>query len=203
MLVSNPLCENRHMSAVEVPLAGLGRGTGFPPSVQELFAVENSPNAATFRSNSLPGWEIPAVVGSTTTMSLPVAAVVELFRIITSSEGFGVATTSDTTFEAVPVGFWICTETFPAIATSAAVTGAVHWRVVEHVVVLAVPPMSIVEPGPGLDGTNPLPSTRSVKPCAAPAYTLEGCRVRIFTPVEMLTFATPDCVGSSELMATT
>jgi len=128
---------------------------------------------------------------------------VELFRIITSSEGFGVATTSDTMFEAEPGGFWTCTETFPAIATSAAVTGAVHWRVVEHVVVLAVPPMSIVEPGPGLDGTNPLPSTRSVKPCAAPAYTLEGCRVRIFTPVEMLTFAAPDCVGSSELMATT
>src|SRR5215467_6773024 len=134
MLVSSPLCENRQISAVAVPVAGRGNGTGFPPSVQELFAVENSPSAATFKSKLLPGWEIPAVVGSTTTMSLPVAAGEELFRVITSSEGFGVATTRDTMFEAVPGGFWICTETFPAIATSAVVTGAVHWIVVEHVV---------------------------------------------------------------------
>ncbi len=127
----------------------------------------------------------------------------ELLRAIILSDGFGVAATRDTTLEEAPFGFCTCMETLPAIDTSAAVTGAVHSNADTQVVVLAVPAMSIVELGPGLDGTNPLPSTRNVKPCAAPAYTLEGCNVRMFAPVERLTFAEPDCVGSSELMATT
>src|SRR5215470_14086285 len=97
-------------------------------------------------------------------MSSPVAAGMELLTAITLSDGFGVATTRNTTLEAVAFGFWICTETFPAIATSAAVTGAVHSNADTHVVVLAVPAMSSVEPGPGLDATNPLPSRRNVKP---------------------------------------
>src|SRR6266849_2577143 len=174
MLVSNPLCEKRQMSAVAVPLAGRCNGMGFPPRVQELFTVENTPSAATFKSRSRPGEETPAVVGSTTTMSFPVAPGAELLSAITSSEGFGGATTSDTAFDFVPFGFCICTETFPAIATSVAVTGAVHSSFEMHDVVLAVPAMSMVEPGPGLEATRPLPSTRSVKPCAAPAYTLDG-----------------------------
>src|SRR6267378_3678136 len=52
----------------------------------------------------------------------------------------------------------------PATATSAGVTGAVHSRAEVQVVIRAVPPISIVEAGPGLDAAKPLPSTRSVKP---------------------------------------
>jgi hypothetical protein len=63
--------------------------------------------------------------------------------------------------------------------------------------------MSIVEPGPGLEATKLLPSTRSVNPWAAPAYTLDGCSARRFAPVEIVTFAVPDCDVSSELTATT
>src|SRR5579859_313691 len=169
MLVSNPLCEKRQMSAVAVPLAGRCSEIGLPPKAQEFVAVENIPSAATLRSKSLPGEEVPAVVGSTTTMSLPVAAGNELVSAMTSSDGFGGATTSETGAEAAPFGFWTCIETLPGIATSVAVTGAVHSWADMHVVVLAVPTMSSVEPGPGLDAAKPLPSTRRVNPCAAPA----------------------------------
>src|SRR5260370_27475852 len=94
-------------------------------------------------------------------------------------------------------------ETLPDTATSVAVTDAVHSTAETHAVTRPVAPISIVEPGPGLDGVKPLPSTRSVKPWAAPAYTLEGCSVRMLAPVEIVTFARPDCDVSSLLMATT
>ena len=42
--------------------------------------------------------------------------------------------------------------------TSAAVTGAVHSVAVMQVVVRAVPAIIKIEPGPGLDAANPLPS---------------------------------------------
>ena len=73
MLVSSPLSENTQRSKVELPLAGLGSATGLPESEQELFARENMPSAATLMSTSLPCALTPAVVGSTTIMSLPVA----------------------------------------------------------------------------------------------------------------------------------
>src|ERR1700730_4806054 len=93
-------------------------------------------------------------------------------------------------------------ETLPEEETSAAVTGAVHSVTGLHVVVRAVPAISSVEPGPGADPAKLLPSTRSVKPFAAPAYTLAGCRARMFAPVAMATLARPDCDGSSALKAT-
>src|SRR5712664_41163 len=105
MLVSKPLCEKTQMSAVEVPLAGRGNGIALPPSVQELFVVENAPSAATSRSKSFPGTETPAVVGSTTTVSLPLAAGAALLSAITSSELFGAASTSNTAFDFLPSGF--------------------------------------------------------------------------------------------------
>src|SRR5579885_452026 len=170
MLVSNPLCEKRQMSAAEVPLAGRLSTTGFPVSEQVFVAVANAPTAATFKSTLLPGDETPAVVGSTTTMSLPVAFGAPLVNAICSSEGLGAATTSATTLDFVPSGFCACTVMLPALATSAAVTGAAHSRLEEHVVTREVPPISNVEPGPGLEAANPLPSTRKVNPFAAPAY---------------------------------
>src|SRR5215469_17011534 len=203
MLVSNPLWEKRQMSALAVPLAGRCSRMGLPPSAQELFVVENAPSAATLRSRSLPGEEMPAVVGSTTTMSLPVAVGDELVSEMISSDGFGAATINETVCDSVPSGFCSWMETIPASATSAAVTGAVHSCVEMHNVVFAVPAMNSVEPGPGLEAAKPLPSTRSVNPCAAPMYTLEGCNVRMFGPPAIVTLAEPDWVVSSELMATT
>src|SRR5947209_7799409 len=94
MLVSSPLCEKRQMSAVEVPLAGRCSAIGLPPSVHVLLSVMNSPSAATFRSRSLPGTETPAVVGSTTMMSFPVAAGALPLSEMISSDTFGVATIS-------------------------------------------------------------------------------------------------------------
>src|SRR5271155_5114108 len=101
-------------------------------------------------------------------MSMPVAVGEALLRATTPFDSFGAATTRETALDSVALGFWICTETFPATETSAAVTGAVHAVAVMHVVVRAVPAMSRVEPGPGLEIANPLPSTSNVKPSAAP-----------------------------------
>src|SRR5277367_304724 len=169
MLVSSPLSEKTQMSYVVLPLAGLGSGMGLPVSEHALVAVENMPSAATLRSTSFPCALMPAVVGSTTVMSLPVDAGDALLSAITSSDTFGGATTRETAFDSVPLGFWICIETAPAIETSAAVTGAVHSVAAIQVVVRAVPPTSTDDPGPGLDGVKPLPSTSTVKPSAAPA----------------------------------
>src|SRR6266436_6103663 len=105
MLVSSPLCAKMQISTVEVPVAGLGKGIALPPRVHELVLVTNRPNAAIFKSRSIPGTEIPAVVGSTITMSFRVAAGALLMSAITSSEGFGVATISVTTFDLVLLGF--------------------------------------------------------------------------------------------------
>ena len=105
MLVSNPLCEKRQMSAVAVPLAGRTSGIGLPPSVHALFTVENTPSAATLESRSFPGTDAPAVVGSTTTMSFLVALGAALLSAITSSELFGGATMSEATLDFVLSGF--------------------------------------------------------------------------------------------------
>src|SRR5262249_42533066 len=201
MLMSNPLCENRQMSTLAVPVAARASTTGAPVSAQELFAMENAPIAATFRSSGLLGPEIPAVVGSTTTMSLPAAVGVALVRAITSSLAFGAATTSETALELLPLGLRTCTATLPAADTSPAVTAALHSAALIHVVVRAVPPISNVDPGPGLEGTNPPPSTRNVNPLVPPAYTLAGCSDKMFAPVEIVTFAAPDCAESSWLIA--
>src|SRR2546423_6320827 len=142
MLVSRPPSEKRQTSAVEVPLSGRDKETGLPASVQELFSVENRPRAATFRSRSPPGTDTPAVVGSTTTMSFPVAAGAPAVNAITSSEEFGAMTTSATAFEVLASGLRICTETLPIAATSAGVIGAVHCVTELHVVVRGVPPIS-------------------------------------------------------------
>src|SRR5256714_13228136 len=202
MLVSSPPGEKRQISAAEVPLSGRCNATGLPASTQELFNVENRPSAATVRSTSAPGTETPAVVGSTTTMSFPVASGAALVSEITSSETLGAATTSDNAFDVLASGFRICTETLPTTATSAGVTGAVHCVTELHVVVRGVPPISNTAPGPGLVGAKLPPSTRSVKPLTPPAYTLAGCSARMVAPDAMATLAPPNCWASSELIAT-
>src|SRR5580704_233313 len=203
MPVSSPLSENTERSNVVLPLAGRCNGIGLPESEQELFTTENIPRAATLMSTSLPCALTPAVVGSTTTTSLPVTAGDALLRAITSSDVFGGTTMRETALDFVPSGFSICTETVPAIETSAGASGAVHSVAAMHAVVRAVPPIIRVDPGPGLDAAKPLPATSNVKPSAAPAKTLAGCSERMLAPLEIVTFAAPDCVVSSELMATT
>src|SRR5260370_15818 len=126
MLASRPLAENTQMSAVTTPLPERSKGTGFPASEHELFAVENTPSAATFKSRSLPGTETPAVVGSTTTISFAVAAGATLDNEITSSELFCAATTRETLLEVVASGLRICTATLPTAPRRAPCTCRWH-----------------------------------------------------------------------------
>src|ERR1041384_701223 len=166
------------MSVVAAPLAGRGSTTGFPAREQVFVPTEKTPRAAIFRSKSSPGKEIPAVVGSTTTMSILLASGASFVRAMLPSLTFGAATTSVTEFERVPSGFWSCTMRLPAVATSDANTGALHAAALVQFVVLAVSPISKVDPGPGLDKAKLPPSTRNVNPLAPPAKTLAGCRDR-------------------------
>src|SRR6267378_2842812 len=169
MLVSSPLAEKRQMSAAATPLEGRSKGTGFPARLQELVMVENAPRAATFKSTPAFGKETPAVVGSTTIMSLAVAVGAAQVRVTSSSDTSGAATIRETLLEVEVSGLWIWTERFPALPTSVGVTGAVHSVTELQVVVRAAPAMSRTEPGPGADAAKLLPSTRRVKPFAPPA----------------------------------
>src|SRR6267154_645918 len=169
MPVSSPLAEKRQMSAAATPVAGRCRATGFPASEHELVIVEKAPSAATFKSTPAFGKETPAVVGSTTMMSLPLADGAALVSEISSSEALGAATMRETLLDVLLSGLRIWTERFPALATSAGVTGAVHCVTELHVVVRAVPAISRTEPGPGAEAAKLLPSTRRVNPLAPPA----------------------------------
>src|ERR1700726_1254601 len=157
------------MSAAAAPVTGRCKGTGFPASEQELLAVEKTPRAASLRSTSAFGRETPAVVGSTTMMSLAAAEGAAAVSEIISSEAFGATTVRETLLDVVLSGLRIWTERLPGVETSAAVTGAVHSVTELQVVVRAEPAISRTEPGPEADGAKLLPSTRSVKPLAAPA----------------------------------
>jgi len=157
------------MSAAVVPEAGRVRGTGFPPRLQALVEVLKTPRAATLRSKEREESSTPAVVGSTTAMFLPRMEGVELVSEMMSSVVPGAATTRETMLESGPDGLWIWTVTLPVWMTSLLLTGAEQELAEAQVVTRAVPPMRSVEPGPGLAGTKPLPSTVSVKPFAPPA----------------------------------
>src|SRR5258708_14202150 len=169
MPVSSPLAEKRQMAAAATPLEGRSNGTGFPARLHEFVTVENAPSAATFKSTPAFGKETPAVVGSTTMMSLPLADGAALVSEISSSETLGAATIRETLLEVVLSGLRIWTERLPALATSAGVTGAVHCVTELHVVVRAVPAISRTEPGPRAEAAKLLPSTRRGKPFAPPA----------------------------------
>src|SRR5208283_2209752 len=149
MLVSKPACEKRQMSAATVPEEGRTSGIGFPASVQVFVEVVNKQIAATSRSRLASLLSSTAVVGSTTVMSLPVAAGGLLVIVITSSLLPGVTITRSTTFDVRASGCTICTLRFPAEATSLLLTGAVQKLELSHVVMRAVPPICSTEPGPG------------------------------------------------------
>src|SRR5258706_16300533 len=124
MPVSRPLAEKRQMSAAASPVAGRCKGTGFPASEQELLAVEKAPRAATFRSTSAFGRETPAVVGSTTTMSLAVAIGAAGVSEIISSEAFGTMTAREALLGVELSGLRIWTERLPGAERAAAGMGA-------------------------------------------------------------------------------
>src|SRR6266478_4736011 len=155
MLASRPLAEKRQRSAAASPVAGRRKATGFPASEQELLAMEKAPSAA--------------VVGSTRTMSFVVAEGAALVREMISSEGLGAATTRETLLEVELSGLRTWTKRLPGAETSAEVTGAVHSVTEMQVVVRAAPAINKTEPGPGVEATKLPPSTRRVKPLAAPA----------------------------------
>src|SRR5260370_37737419 len=169
MPVSSPLAEKREMSVAATPEGGRCNGMGFQAREQELVAVEKTPRAATLRSTSAFGMETPAVVGSTTMMSWAVAEGALLVREMIASAVLGAITMRETLLEVVAFGLRTWMERFPGRATSAAVTGAVHCVTELQVEVRAVPAMSNAEPGPGAEAAKLLPSTRRVKPLAAPA----------------------------------
>ena len=70
--------------------------------------MENAPSAATFKSTSALGMETPAVVGSTTMMSLAVTAGAVLVNGIASSEALGAITSKETLLEVVLSALRIC-----------------------------------------------------------------------------------------------
>src|SRR5258708_32667650 len=124
MLVSSPLAEKRQMSAAATPLEGRNKGTGFPARLQELVMVEKAPRAATFKSTPAFGKETPAVVGSTTMMSLPVAVGAALVSVMSSSGTLGAATIRETLLEVVLSGLWFWMERLPAFSSSTGFTVA-------------------------------------------------------------------------------
>src|SRR6266849_1682827 len=122
---SSPLFENTQMSAIAVPEAGRTSATGVPPSAQELLMTEDIPGAATVKPTFGPAADVPAVLGSTATMSFPVAEGAALESAMASSLEVCGATTSAAGFDAVPSGFLIWMERVTAMATSAALSVAV------------------------------------------------------------------------------
>src|SRR5947208_10040952 len=126
MLVSRPDCEKRQTSKFAAADEGRVRTIGLPPREQVLVLAEKFPSAAMSSSTSAPGTETPAVVGSTTAMSLLVAAGAAPVRAMAASLVFGATTTMETVFEREPSGFWICTVRLAGIATSDGKTAPVH-----------------------------------------------------------------------------
>src|SRR3989442_5197994 len=119
---SSPLFENTQMSASAVPEAGRTSVTGAPPSAQELLLTENIPSAATFKSTFGPSAEVPAVLGSTATMSFPVAEGAAVESAIASSPEVCGSTTNAAGFDAGPSAFLTWIATFNSVAKYASLS---------------------------------------------------------------------------------
>src|SRR5277367_6345201 len=105
MLASKPDCEKRQMSAAEIPFAGRKMGIALPARLQVFVAVTYNPRAATSRSRLLREVSTPALVGSTTTMSLPPFEGTLLESGILACVVEGATTTRETALEFVPSAF--------------------------------------------------------------------------------------------------
>src|SRR5580704_16837980 len=116
---SSPLTEKTQMSIVAVPDASRVITSHPAPSVHVSAATEKMPAAATAMVTSCCAASEPAVEGSTTIMSLPVAeGLVGVSGIISTVVGDG-TTTKFTMLDCTRLGFWTITVRFPAVAISA------------------------------------------------------------------------------------
>ena len=199
---SRPLTEKTQMSIVAVPDAGRVTTSEPAPSVQVFAAGEKIPIAATAMVTFGCGASDPAVEGSTTMMSLPLAEGFAGVSGIMSTFDDKATTTKFTVFDCVKSGFRIVTDRFPAAARSVDVNAVVHMPLDEHEVVRALPPTRIVELGPGLVRKKFPPCTCSVKLPTPPANTLAGSNPVIAMALVIVTLALPVRDESSELVAT-
>src|ERR1700716_60738 len=104
----------------------------------------------------------------------------------------GASTTKFTEFESVPSGFCRRMVRFPAMERSLAESDVVHCAADVQELVRAVPEIRIIDPGPGLDAIKFAPESLSVNPPTDRAYALDGTRVEIFGPPEIVTVAVTD-----------
>jgi hypothetical protein len=170
------------------------------PCTPQLFPPVSNPMKST-----LIGEDAAAVVGSTTTMLFPVAAGCPEVSAMVSAETSNGTTTNGTRFDSAGgfPGFWICTVSVPAAATSDGFNTVVHADVVAQVVLRAAPFIRIVDAALPLPATKCVPCTDSGKLSTAPAIALDGRITSIVGPLVTATLAEADFVGSAELVATT
>lgn len=187
------------MLTVAVPEEGRVTVSG-EPCTPQLFPPVSKP----MKSTSI-GEDAAAVVGSTTTISFPVAAGCPAVSAIVPAETSKGTMTNGARFDnaAELPGFWICTVRVPAAAASDGFSAVVHIDVVAQVVVRAAPLIRIVDAELPPPATKCVPWTDSGKPSTAPAIALDGRSTSIVGPLVTATVAEADFVGSAELVATT
>lgn len=91
----------------------------------------------------------------------------------------------------------------PAIARSPAVIVVVQSFAVSHKVARALPPIKIIEPGPGVAAAKLAPCTSRINPPAAPAVALVGAKREMTGPLLIVTAAPSLLLMSCKLVATT
>jgi hypothetical protein len=190
------------MSIIAVPDAGRVMTSDPAPRVQAFAAGEKMPIAATAMVTFGCGARDPAVEGSTTILSLPVAEGFGGVSGMIAIAGATATTTKFTVFDCVKSEFLIATDKFPGAARSVDVSAVEQTPLDEHEVVRAVPPTRIVELGPGLVGRKLPPCTCNVKLPVPPANALAGSNPVIVMALVIVTDALPVREESSELVAT-
>jgi hypothetical protein len=170
------------------------------PCTPQLFPPVRSPMKST-----LIGEEAAAVVGSTTIRSFPDAVGCAEVSVIAPTETSNGTTTNGTGFDSAGglPGFWICSVSVPATATSDGFKTVVQADVEAQVVLRAAPLTRIAEAALPLPATKFPPWTDSGKLSTEPAITLEGRICSITRPLVIDTVAEADFVGSAELVAIT
>ena len=185
------------MLTVVVPEAGRVTVSG-EPCTPQLSPPVNKP-----MNSTLIGEDSAAVVGSTTTMFIPLTTGTLVLKAITSTVTSNGTITNGTGFESAPggLGFCTCTLIVPAAATCAGVNAIVQLSVVAQVVAWATPFSKINEAPLPLPATKFNPSTSNVNPSTDPAITLDGRITSISGPVFIVIVAVADFVESAWLVA--
>ncbi len=181
------------MLTVVVPEAGRVTVSG-EPCAPQLFPPVRGPMKST-----LIAADSAAVVGSTTTMSLPFATGSPALNAIASSDRSNGAITNGTGFDSACDGPGFCTWTVSVAAacTSAGVSAIVQLVAAGQVVLRGAPFRSITDPEPPLPATKFIPWTVNGKPSTAPAITLDGRIREISGPDVSAIVLVPDIVESA------